>query len=108
MFPLLGHTNAHTQMLLHMTLYPATQQHRLLVNVSVTRSGSPVDEELTSCEPNLILPSASVGGSFLSWQTHREETGPLLSFSNCYKNIFRAAVMKIRHITILSYEKLIL
>lgn len=45
---------------------------------------------------------------FLSWQTNREETGTLLAFSNCYKNIFRVAVKKIQHITILSYEKLLL
>lgn len=45
---------------------------------------------------------------FLSWQTNRGETGTLLSFSNCYKNIFKVVVKKIQHITILSYEKLIL
>lgn len=36
---------------------------------------------------------------FLSWQTHRKETGTLLSFPNCYKNIFRVVVKKIQHIT---------
>lgn len=79
--------------------------HTLLV--SVTHPGPPLDEELTSSEPNLILPSASVRVSFSPWQTNLEEAGTLLSFSNCYKNIFRVAVKKIQHITILSYENLI-